>query len=291
MLPENFHNVMLPYARNLARVPLDTLPRWKKAFDALSCDDVRAAVRARLQAGADALLDSAVKHVSWVYKGFGLILHICSPGNAGSVARAITAACDDVVFGAHAQKKAAAQLAVQEHATSECDIFWKKAVTADNSSVAHWLQQLHLVKGDTSEEEKLTDEWLALCRHNCTNSHDDPVIRIEFPAHFKILHRRLCLFVDTIKSDSLMDEANFNVKSWLHVKQSLSTSQDNAVWWDRQMMAPLKELGRAAGERQKTASRAAKEFTFVGPSTKAPETSASDWCHTNMQCRAVCRCY
>ena len=53
-------------------------------------------------------------------------------------------------------------------------------------------------------------------------------------------------------------------------------------------MAPLKELGRAAGERQKSASKAAKEFTFVGPSTKTPETSASDWCHTNMQCHAVC---
>ena len=79
-----------------------------------------------------------MKHVSWVYKGFGLILRICSPGNAGSVARAITAACDDVVFGAHAQKKAAAQLAVQEHATSECDIFWKKVVTADKSRGSHF---------------------------------------------------------------------------------------------------------------------------------------------------------
>ena len=144
-----------------------------------------------------------------MYKGFGLILHICSPGNAGAVARAITAACDDVVFGAHAQKKAAAQLAVQEHATSECDIFWKKVVTADKSSVAHWLQQLHPVKGDTSEEEKLTDEWLALCRHNCTNSHDDPVIRIEFPAHFNFC-------IGDFASSSLLSS---RIRSWM--KQTL----------------------------------------------------------------------
>ena len=115
-----------------------------------------------------------------------------------------------------------------------------------------------------------------------------PCDSIRVPGALENLHRRLCLFVDTIKSDSLMDDANFSVKRWLHVKRSLRTSQENAVWWDRQMMAPLKELGRAAVERQKSASRAAKEFTLVGPSTKAPETSASDWCHTNMQCRAVC---
>ena len=121
---------------------------------------------------------------------------------------------------------------------------------ADN--VRHWLCQFHLVDrmgGESDGDKKLRLEWLKLASHDCEDPKNDPVIFKQFAELFPILHHRLQLNVNPNIMDSLLDEQTFSVKRRVNNPQDTSKKTEDKMWWEFNILAPLRRLVREVGER------------------------------------------
>jgi hypothetical protein len=63
---------------------------------------------------------------------------------------------------------------------------------------------------------------------------------------------------------------------------------DDRMWWELEVVTPLRQFGREVGEKERTVSKAARDAKLVGPVNQPTAVAASDWCRTYAQCAAVC---
>ena len=59
------------------------------------------------------------------------------------------------------------------------------------------------------------------------------------------------------------------------------------MYWEMEVLPPLRQCGREAGNIQREASKAARDAKTFGPINKAAEVKRSEWCDTYAQCHAV----
>ena len=288
-LPGHLHAVQSKFYKQLVAEPKVALPGLSGLLAQLSGDDSRQKMLARIAAGASAGQKTFAEHASWIYKAQGLPLHINTSGSAGSAARAIVQVASDLCFGEGADElKAAAMASVVEHQYDPEDVLFLRLMKADVIGVQHFLRQYHLVLGAETERIALATEWRDLACHVGGDYFNDPVIHDLFDKKFPVLHRRQQLWVDPYLTDTLHNEAEFSIQRRLHNKSLTTTSMDDRMWWDIEVVAPLREIGRQIGEKQRAASKAARDAATVGPANKPVPIAASDWSRSYLQCNGVC---
>ena len=288
-LPGHLHAVQSKFYKKLVAEPTVALPGLPGLLARLSGDNSRQMMLARIAAGAAAGQKTFAEHASWIYKAQGLPLHINTPGSAGSAARAIVQVAGDLCFGVGADAhKAAAMTAVVEHQDDPEDVLFLRLMKDDVIGVRHFLRQYHLVLGPETECIALAAEWRDLARHVGRNYFNDPDIHDSFDKKFPVLHQRQQHWVDPYLTDTLHNEAEFSIQRRLHDKSLTPTSMDDRMWWDIEVLAPLREKGRQVGEKERAASKVARDGALVGPANKPVSIAASDWSRTYAQCNAVC---
>lgn len=177
--------------------------------------------------------------------------------------------------------------AVAKHKDSAEDAFFLGLMQSDVSGVRHFLRQYHLVLGDETERRALATEWRDLALHDCFDCFDDPIIHDDFDIKFPVLHKRQQHWVDPYLTDTLNNEAEFSIRRRIHETSLTTTGMDDRMWWDT-LIGLLREIGRLFGEKERAASKAARDAAVFGPANKPAAVAASDWSRTYGQCNAVC---
>jgi len=290
LIPGHIHDCHAPYYKLMATDPAALLPHSVSLLPRLFEEEShRETMLERVRQGGLAQLKCFTKHYSWVYEGLGIVLMINAPKEAGAAARAIVQVLEDLIFESENDVKIRAFAAIEAHRNEEKDRFWLHLAKAESVNVRHFALQFGLVgeaEGPVSQLEPLSREWLKLCELTAATS-DLETIEFHFDRAFPILHERQLYFVDPHLTDTTMLEGLFSVQRRKFDKSKTNARFEDVMYWDREVITPLRSIGRAAGEEERAASKARRDSKVFGPENKSPDQSANDWCRTYEQCDSV----